>query len=617
MLISDYVSGVSPEFLISRSGSQVTLEFYYGLTGYYNEDLGYYSWDGEFGSSLGSYSGYTHQNVDRPMDMSYVAMLTPGVATVGDYYLNDNIGGTSLEFDFTVTIFDASTTYTGSAGTDIVFGLTDNDLINGGAGNDFLEGGLGYNYLSGGLGRDTVSYADAAAGVEISLVTGRGSGVGIRDTLNSIENLVGSNYDDFLYGNDGANRIVGGSGVNVINGLGGNDLIIGGEDSDYLAGGAGRDVLIGDLGNDRLTGGPGADILDGGMGTNAAGYVDAANGVVVSLADPSINTGDAAGDLLVAIVDILGSAHADALYGDANANRLEGYIGADVLVGGSGNDELYGGRHDVNFSGGDEGDVLFGGDGDDRLDGGYGDDALFGDDGNDRLDGGYGFDTLFGGEGDDDLSGGYYDDILCGGAGADILLGNNIGIDWTNASDTASYETATVRVVASLLNRVNNTGDAAGDQYFQIDNLLGSSFGDALAGDNQNNVIDGGAGNDFLRGYDGKDTLIGGAGRDSFVFNSSPNSSTNFDRITDFNVADDTIVLEARIFSALATGALAANALKDIALGAKDADDRIIYNSATGILYYDADGSGTAFGNAKFAVLTGSPAITAADFLVV
>ncbi|EFG9941159.1 calcium-binding protein, partial [Escherichia coli] len=61
----------------------------------------------------------------------------------------------------------------------------------------------------------------------------------------------------------------------------------------------------------------------------------------------------------------------------------------------------------------------------------------------------------------------------------------------------------------------------------------------------------------------------------------------------------------------------AASAFKVLGSGVVDADDRIIYNASTGALYYDADGSGTAFGRVQFATLTGSPTITAADFVII
>ncbi len=574
MLVSDLVSGVSPEFNIERSGHQVTLSFSYYLTGYLDDELGYYVWDGEIGAELGAFGGYTHQTSDGPMELQFTATLVSGVTTSGSYYLNDNIGGAALESDFTVTLFDTAANFDATTGSDIVFGSAQadkmhgregndvligglgGDTLSGGVGNDVLSGGKGANYLSGGSGRDTVSYADSTSRVWIQLMDFWGEHEGALDTYNSIENIIGSAHNDIIHGNESANVIIGGDGNDQLYGRGGSDRIIGGNSSDVLFGDDENDILDGGDGADNLQGGRGADTLSGGAGSDTAGYYryDATTGIIASLANPSINTGDAAGDTFISIENLFGSELNDTLYGDAGANRLNGARG------------------------------------DDRL---------------------------FGYAGDDDLSGAGGNDILCGGAGADILRGLESTGGADGGNDTASYQTATARVVASLQNRMNNVGDAAGDTYILIDNLLGSHHADSLAGDGFANVIDGGAGNDTLRGYAGNDTLIGGAGRDIFVFSSLLNASTNVDTISDFRAADDTIYLEARVFQVLSVGGLAATAFKSNQTGtAEDAGDRIIYNSTTGALLYDADGIG-ATAAIRFATVTGAPSITAADFLVI
>jgi Ca2+-binding RTX toxin-like protein len=335
----------------------------------------------------------------------------------------------------------------------------------------------------------------------------------------------------------------------IYEGTSGGDSIRGTAAAESLFGLGGNDTLAGRDGNDRLEGGAGADYLSGGAGSDTAVYATAASGVAVSLANPAVNTGDALGDTYNSVENLTGSSFNDGLAGNNSAN---------VINGGGGNDAVKG----------------YGGD-----------DRLFGADGN---------------------------DTLLGGAGADYLSGGA-------GSDTASYAGATARVIVSLANPAINSGEAAGDTFNSIENLTGSSYGDYLFGNNGHNVIHGGSGNDIIKSYGGNDTLTGGAGADIFVFNSALDTATNVDTITDFNVVDDTIQLENAIFTALAaTGVLAASAFKDVAGGGvKDADDRIIYNSNTGALYYDADGSGIAFGNVKVATLTGGPDLTAADFVVV
>jgi hypothetical protein len=325
------------------------------------------------------------------------------------------------------------------------------------------------------------------------------------------------------------------------------DTALGGSGGDTMSGNGANDKLFGEDGNDVLDGGAGADYLSGGTGSDFASYASASAGVAVSLTNPAVNAGDAAGDTYNSVENLIGSNFNDGLNGTNGANDIRGGAGNDAIKGYDGSDTLYG------------------------------------QDGNDTLIGGVGADYLGGGTG----------------------------------SDTASYAGAVAGVTVSLANPAINTGDAAGDTYNSIENLIGTSFNDVLNGNTAINAINGGTGNDFIKGYAGNDTLAGGSGQDFFVFNSTLNDVTNVDRITDFNVAADTIQLDDAVFTALATGALAASAFKDVAVAAKDANDRILYNSNTGNLYYDQDGSGSAFAAVKFATLTGLPALTAADFVVI
>ncbi|MBP1861498.1 M10 family metallopeptidase C-terminal domain-containing protein, partial [Rhizobium herbae] len=108
----------------------------------------------------------------------------------------------------------------------------------------------------------------------------------------------------------------------------------------------------GGSGNDLLNGGAGADKLDGGTGTDTAAYYGASAGVTASLANASINTGHAKGDVYVSIERLTGSSYGDKLYGNGSANLLAGGSGNDVLNGGSGNDTLYGGSGADDLTGG-------------------------------------------------------------------------------------------------------------------------------------------------------------------------------------------------------------------------------------------------------------------------
>ena len=138
-----------------------------------------------------------------------------------------------------------------------------------------------------------------------------------------------------------------------------------------------------------------------------------------------------------------------------------------------------------------------------------------------------------------------------------------------------------------------------------------------LRGNNGANTLSGGSGVDTLNGGLGHDPLTGGAGNDVFVFDSALNASTNKDTLSDFTVGQDNIQLSQAIFTALtATGTLAAEYFRSSTTGAAaDGNDYFLYNTTTGALLYDADGSGQ--GTAvQFATLTTKPTLTAADFTV-
>ncbi|TMJ19717.1 MAG: hypothetical protein E6G92_08080 [Alphaproteobacteria bacterium] len=136
-------------------------------------------------------------------------------------------------------------------------------------------------------------------------------------------------------------------------------------------------------------------------------------------------------------------------------------------------------------------------------------------------------------------------------------------------------------------------------------NLTGNALDNELYGNAGANTLNGGAGADYLMGY---------GGSDNFAFTTALGGG-NIDQIADFNAAADTILLDDAVFAALPAGALNANAFV-VGTTAQDSTDRIVYDSATGNLYYDADGSG-AGAAVLFATLVGHPTITASDFTVI
>ncbi|KQU01171.1 beta strand repeat-containing protein [Rhizobium sp. Leaf453] len=516
----------------------------------------------------------------------------------------------------------------GSTGNDTIRGTTFRDELSGGDGNDVLNGGLGNDAFDGGAGADRVTYINSAAGLTVNLADeGQNTGEALGDTYISIENLAGSTFNDNLTGNSGANLILGDAGNDVINGLDGDD------------------TLFGQDGNDTLTGGVGADTLNGGNGTDRASYEAAAAAVVASLTSPAGNTGDAAGDTYNSIENLAGSAFNDTLTGNSGINLILGGAGNDTIIALAGDDTLFGQDGNDTLTGGVGADTLNGGNGTDRASydtaaaavvasltspaGNTGDAAgdtynsienLAGSSFNDTLTGtsdvnlilgGAGIDVIFGLADADTLFGQDGNDILVGGAGADTLNGGN-------GTDRASYSTAAAAVIVSLTTPASNTGEAAGDVYNSIENLSGSAFNDTLTGDSSINALLGGNGNDTLNGRLGNDTLTGGGGNDNFLFNTTL-GATNVDTITDFDVVGDTIRLDDAIFNAIAggTGTLSVGQFVANASGtAADGNDRIIYETDTGNLFYDTNGNAVG-GSTLFANIGAGLGVTNTDFVIV
>ena len=277
----------------------------------------------------------------------------------------------------------------GGAGTDMLMGGDGDDTLRGGAGDDTLIGGLGADTLTGGAGMDTADYSGAGAIVWADLqgaVGGMGEAQG--DTFTGVETLIGSSFNDRLYGDAGDNGLMGGAGNDSLFGRNGADMMDGGFGNDFLSGGNGDDVLMGGAGNDQLFGNSGDDMLFGGDGddlmTGGAGGADAFDGgagidrvqytsgtaglgIIASLANAAANTNDAAGDSYVNVENLYGTSWDDRLFGDSGDNRLDGLGGDDRLYGAAGDDFLVGAAGD---------DLLVGGSGDDNMVGGAGADVF-------------------------------------------------------------------------------------------------------------------------------------------------------------------------------------------------------------------------------------------------
>jgi len=313
--------------------------------------------------------------------------------------------------------------------------------------------------------------------------------------------------------------------------------------------------------------------------------------------------------------------------GDNNGVYAQRYDATGAAVGGlrvtgtEGADRLTVGTHTLI--------TVDGADGNDQLTGGASADILLGDSG---------LDSLTGNAGDDYLDGGSGADTMLGGAGHDTYLVDSIGDRITDTGGTDTVQASiSYRLSAALedlvltgTDAINGTGNASANvlQGNENDNVLDGQAGgdlivagagnDILLGRAGHDILVGGDGDDYLYGGIGHDQLTGGAGGDWFIFYTTLSATTNVDQITDFVVGEDEIRLSRGIFTTLALGDLNASAFRSGAgvSTAGDADDRIVYDSAAGHLYYDADGTG-AKAAIKFATLTGAPLITEADFDII
>jgi Ca2+-binding RTX toxin-like protein len=163
----------------------------------------------------------------------------------------------------------------GDAGDDWLYGDAGNDTLNGGSGLGMDMASAGINHFDGGDGFDTVSYADYTEGVNVyeQPYPSIFEPFNILDTFVNVEKIVGSNFDDVIYGDrlgvGTSNVLDGGAGADSLFGDSNHDGGIGG--NDFLYGGSGDDYLVGGLGVDIFTGGTGRDQYDFGQFDSGVG----------------------------------------------------------------------------------------------------------------------------------------------------------------------------------------------------------------------------------------------------------------------------------------------------------------------------------------------------------
>ncbi|WP_112661892.1 calcium-binding protein [Microvirga flavescens] len=436
--------------------------------------------------------------------------------------------------------------------------------------------------------------------------------------------IYGSDRDDII---NNAGRIQG----HIEFGLG-NDIYYGagGTVEGTVRMGAGNDRFYGGTADESVDLGAGDDFVDGGAGLDTL-VVSNLGPVTINLALTGPQDTGQGIKTIVNVENVTGFNANDTLIGNGEANRLDGRDGNDTLDGGGGNDTLVAGYGDDSLIGGDGYDIVV-------FDGArsavyanmanstdanntfgadvyVGIEALQGSQYADHFIGDAAGTAFFGMAGDDQLEGGAGDDTLDGGAGADRLYGN------------AGNDTFFVDQADTVIEAANEGIDTiiAGFSYAlgsHLENLVVTGEGAfTLTGNTLDNTLTGNAGANTLTGGAGNDVLTGGAGRDTFVFDAALNKRTNLDRIVDFNVKDDTIWLDNKYMPKLGKGTIAKPGKLDkkafwIGSAAHDADDRIIYDSKKGLVYYDADGTGRIKPVEIMKIAKGLK-MTAADFFII
>jgi Ca2+-binding RTX toxin-like protein len=541
---------------------------------------------------------------------------------------NDTLNGTD-EYD-EIYGLTGNDTLNGGLGYDMLWGDQGDDVLNGGDGNDFLDGGDGRDTLNGGAGDDFLvvplqpdageaysggdGFDTLSASFDMSSIAIAADVEAIATTYPGTK-MTAAQADQFVYFYDGAIELTTGGVVDLAGGM-----------DQFIA------VFLSDLGNTLILTNP----------------------------DPANDRLQFAG--------VYGGAARDIVYGSNS--------GKDTVEAGGGNDTVIGNGGDDKLEGGDGDDVLDGGDGHDLLDGGRGKHQLTGGTGSDTIryrasSDAVAGETIDGGSGTDRLEISLFEtnatfDLSSVAMSSVEILNTDVSTLLLTAEQLDGFTelmvpTATITTPgtvdlrgAAAWVRVYNLDPAGNSLTFDALNVVTVNGGDGndtvssggredwLTGNGGNDVLKGNAGNDRLAGNSGADRLEGGDGSDSvqggagadrliggagadllrggfggdrFHFNAPLSSGSNVDRIADFNVAADQIELENSVFTALSGSSLSSSAFY-VGSQAHDSSDRIIYNSESGALYYDANGN-AAGSSVQFATLAAQLALTASDFMIV
>jgi Ca2+-binding RTX toxin-like protein len=473
----------------------------------------------------------------------------------------------------------------GTNGNDDLTSGPTGDTILALAGDDIIRSGAvlpGEFY--GGLGNDTYVITR-----QDTIVENPGEGIDtIRTTLNdytipaNVEDLVFTGTGAFAgHGNTLNNHITGGAGRDRLEGGDGNDTLMGGDGDDVLDGGNGGDTMDGGLGNDTY-------ISDGLDSINDAGGVDT---IVYAVAGTFSMPGGI--ENAVALFDhtsITGNGGDNVFTGSAGSQTFAGRGGNDSFDGGDGIDTVsyFGAFQSLNVDLNQGRASSNGWGGTDTL---TNIENVIGTNQNDVIVGNAGANVLNGLDGSDTLAGLGGDDVLIGGSGAaDELIGGdgNDIYQFAESSDTI-VETATggsdtVFTIASTFILPDNVETVV---YLGAGDFLGigGSTGNGLRGGAGNDTLSGNGGDDVLVGDSGNDLLQGGAGADLFRY---LGGETGLDRILDFTANVDKLQVSSAYYAPVGT----LQFVSGPGAAATSANSTFIYDTNTGIVSFDHDGTG-------------------------
>lgn len=449
----------------------------------------------------------------------------------------------------------------GSPGDDVLIGDSGNNILEGLGGDDQLRGGAGDDFLNGGAstlmhqigtidvdsdGFDVADYSADPAGVTVNLNLGTASdGYGNTDSLNSIEGVIGSDFNDTLIGNDGGNAFEAGAGDDSISGGAGADNFVLSDDGNNNA----------DFGLDTISDFNSAeDTIDVTQFSNFQSYseldisqdgsdtlitFDAGN--ILRLSNVSSGSLNDSHFNFALSLNLVGTEGNDTLQGEEGDDQINGLGGDDQLFGGGGDDFIVDGDGSDNVNGEDGNDTLSGSNDNfyDNFFGGAGDDIITTGTGGSSVQGGPGNDTVTGTSGDwNDIQGNEGDDVLItpensgfvdGGAGNDTLDGllqyerdpNGVIVNLDNAQWDVHGDGSVLVDDRTALDGYGGTDTLGAGaislhaSYFD-DYVRGSDFGqyfilragdDTAFGLDGDDSFDGGSGDDYLDGGDGFDNV--------------------------------------------------------------------------------------------------------------